>query len=65
MVGAGWISQIVFMPGVGQAGNSAMTAIVSGNAEGARRLADFHGVRHVYGHEDYDRMLAEDVAAAV
>ena len=65
VVGAGWISQIAFMPGVAATGNSATTAIVSGNAERARTLADFHGVPHVYDYDRYDEMLASDVADAV
>jgi predicted dehydrogenase len=35
VVGAGWISQDAFMPGVGQTANSEMAAIVSGNAAAA------------------------------
>ena len=39
VVGTGWISQISFMPGVEQTGNSEMTAIVSGNRANAEKLA--------------------------
>ncbi len=31
VVGAGWISQAAFMPGVEQTGNSVMTPIVAGD----------------------------------
>ena len=65
VVGAGWISQIAFLPGVGQAGNSKATALVSGSAQLAGKLADFHGIDHVYSYERYDEMLAADVADAV
>ena len=41
VVGSGWISQIAFMPGVAQTGNSEMTAIVTGNRPGAEKLAKF------------------------
>lgn len=65
VVGAGWISQIAFMPGVAASGNAVMTAIVSGNAANARKLADFHGIDRIYGYDQYDAMLADDVVDAV
>ncbi|MEZ5669360.1 MAG: Gfo/Idh/MocA family oxidoreductase [Alphaproteobacteria bacterium] len=65
VVGAGWISQVAFMPGVAGAGNAAMTAIVSGNAGNARKLADFYGIDRIYSYEQYDAMLAADVCDAV
>jgi predicted dehydrogenase len=65
VVGAGWISQIAFLPGVPLTGNSRTTALVSGNAEAARRLAEFHDIPHVYGYDQYDEMLAADVVDAV
>ena len=42
VVGAGWISQIAFMPGVDLTGNSKMTAIVTGNPSqvSAMRFSD-------------------------
>ncbi|RMF37565.1 MAG: gfo/Idh/MocA family oxidoreductase [Alphaproteobacteria bacterium] len=65
VVGAGWISQIAFMPGVDMTGNSTMTAIVSGDADKARRLAEFYGIGHVYPYAQYDEMLAGDIVDAV
>jgi predicted dehydrogenase len=65
VVGAGWISQEAFMPGVSQTGNSTITAIVSGSAKNAAKLAEFYGVEHVFSYEQYDQMLASDVADAV
>ncbi len=65
VVGAGWISQEAFMPAIPQVGNSKITAIVSGNAENARKLADFYGIDAVYGYDEYDDMLAADVVDAV
>ena len=58
IVGAGWISQEAFMPAVDQTGNSQMTAIVTGNADNARKLADFYGIEHVYNYRQYDEALA-------
>ena len=65
VVGAGWISQISFMPGVEQTGNSEMTAIVSGNRANADRLAKFHGIKHVFAYEEYDEMLRRGIVDAV
>ncbi|MCF3935236.1 Gfo/Idh/MocA family oxidoreductase [Acuticoccus sp. M5D2P5] len=65
VVGAGWISQEAFLPGASVADNSVVTAIVSGSPDNARRLADFHGVEHVFGYDRYDEMLAADVCDAV
>ena len=65
VVGAGWISQVAFLPGAGLTGNSKVTAIVSGNPANAKRLADFHGIEHVFSYEQYDEMLAADHVDAV
>lgn len=65
VVGAGWISQISFMPGAAQAGNSTMAAIVSGNRANAEKLAKFHGVEHIFGYEQYDEMLRRGLVDAV
>lgn len=65
VVGAGWISQEAFMPSIEQTGNSEMTAIVSGNREGAEKLAKFYGIPHVFSYDQYDEMLARDVVDVV
>jgi len=65
VVGAGWISQIAFLPGVKQSGNSRVAAIVSGDRAKAAQLADFHGVEKVVGYEDYDALLASSAIDAV
>jgi predicted dehydrogenase len=65
IVGAGWISQIAFMPGVEQTGNSEITAIVSGNREGAEKLAKFYGVKNIYTYRQYDEMLKSGLVDAV
>lgn len=65
VVGAGWISQEAFLPAVSQTGNSKVSAIFSGNREGAQRLADFHAVENVYGYSDFDALLARDIVDAV
>jgi len=65
VVGAGWISQEAFMPGVAQTGNSEIAAIVSGNLEKARALAQFHAAPAVYTYDQYDAMLASGAVDAV
>lgn len=65
VVGAGWISQIAFMPGTHQASNSKLAAIVSGSPENARKLADFYQIEHVVSYDDYDALLASDHIDAV
>jgi predicted dehydrogenase len=65
VVGAGWISQEAFMPSVEQTGNSELAAIVTGNADTARKLAEFYGISHVYPYERYDEMLKAGVVDAV
>lgn len=65
VVGAGWIAQEGFLPSVAQTGNSELVAIVTGNAEAGRRLADFHGVPRVCGYEGYDDLLTSGAVDAV
>ncbi len=65
VVGAGWISQIAFLPGVAQSGNSRVAAIVSGDRVKVARLAEFHGVETVVGYDGYDALLASPAIDAV
>jgi predicted dehydrogenase len=65
VVGAGWISQIAFLPGVAQSGNSRVSAIVTGDRTKASRLAEFHGVDTIVGYDDYDTLLASSKIDAV
>jgi predicted dehydrogenase len=65
VVGAGWISQEAFIPGVAQSGNSRIEAIVTGDLAKAGKLADFHGIPHIVSYADYDALLAGDTVDAV
>ncbi len=65
VVGAGWISQMAFMPGIAQLGNSRITAIVTGNPAKAAKLAEFYGIGNVVSYDDYDALLAGDTIDAV
>jgi predicted dehydrogenase len=64
VVGAGWISQEAFMPSVAQTGNSVITAIVTGNKANALKLADYYGIEHVFGYEQYEAMLSSGLVDA-
>lgn len=65
VVGAGWISQESFMPGVAQCGNSTIAAIVTGDLAKGAKLAAFHKIPQVVPYEDYDALLASDTIDAV
>lgn len=65
VVGAGWISQEAFMPGVAQTGNSTIAAIVTGDMAKGAKLAAFHNVPQVVSYDDYDALLASDAVDAV
>jgi len=65
VVGAGWISQIAFLPGVAQSGNSRVVAIVTGDRAKALELAEFHHIGAVVGYDGYDSLLASSSIDAV
>jgi len=53
VVGAGWISQAAFMPGVAQTGNSELTAIITGDHRKAEALGRRYGVSRAYHYDAY------------
>ena len=57
VVGAGWISQAAFMPGVAHTGNSEMTAIITGDEEKARALGKRYGITNTYHYDAYHAAL--------
>jgi predicted dehydrogenase len=65
VVGAGWIAQQAFLPGIGQSGNSRVAALVTGDRAKAVRLADFYGIDAIVGYEDYDALLKSPAIDAV
>jgi predicted dehydrogenase len=65
VVGAGWISQESFLPGVAQSGNSTIAAIVTGDLAKGAKLAAFHNIPQVLPYEEYDALLASDTIDAV
>jgi predicted dehydrogenase len=65
VVGAGWISQENFMPGVAHTGNSVMTALVTGDRAKAKMLAKRCGIARLYDYDDYEKMLESGDVDAV
>ena len=57
MVGAGWIAQEDFMPGVEHTGNSVMTALVTGDAEKAKEVAKKYDIENVTDYDGYDALV--------
>ena len=57
VVGAGWIAQEDFMPGVEHTGNSVMTAIVTGDPEKARELSRMYGIEQTTDYDGFDALL--------
>jgi predicted dehydrogenase len=53
VVGAGWISQEQFMPGVAHTGNSELTAIVTGDHRKAEALGRRYGIERAYHYDAY------------
>jgi hypothetical protein len=64
VVGAGWISQAAFLPGVAHSGNSVVTALVTGDATKANALARRYGIEHVCDYADYEHLLTGGEIAA-
>jgi predicted dehydrogenase len=65
VVGAGDITQSAMLPGIKHTGNSELTAIVTGDAEKGRLLAEKYGVEHVYSYNEFDKLLSAGVCDAI
>lgn len=65
VIGAGWISQIAFLPAVAQTSVAEVVAIVSGDLKKAQQLADFHGIAQVVPYEDFDALASSGALDAV
>lgn len=68
VVGLGWISQVAMLPAFRNArGNSRLAALVSGDREKRRSLADRYGLRAdaTYDYEEYEECLDRDDVDAV
>ena len=58
VVGAGWISQVAFMPGVAHTGNSELTALVTGDSDKAEALAARYGIGRLYHYAAWPAAIA-------
>ncbi|MGI4812258.1 MAG: Gfo/Idh/MocA family protein [Janthinobacterium lividum] len=65
VVGAGWISQAAFMPGVAHTGNSELTALVTGDQQKAKQLSTLYKIPKTYDYDSYDRLLESGEVDAV
>jgi predicted dehydrogenase len=65
IVGLGDIAQEALMPGVSHTGNSDITALVSGDPEKLARLGKRYGVKHLYGYDDFPKLLASGEIDAI
>ena len=65
VVGAGWIAQEDFMPGVAKTGNSVMTALVTGDPKKARELSEKYGIEHTCGYDGFDALLKSGKVDAI
>ncbi len=57
VVGAGWISQAAFMPGVAASGNSEMTAIVTADQKKAEALGRRYRIERTYHYDAFRAAL--------
>ena len=57
VVALGDIAQEAMMPGVEHTGNSVITALVTGDPEKAREVAERYKVANTYGYEQFDALL--------
>jgi len=64
VVAGGSISQGAFMPGIGQTDNSVMTALVTGDPEKGRKLADLYRLTS-WSYEEFPALLASGEIDAV
>ncbi len=65
VVGLGNISQSALLPGFKNARNSKLTALVSGEEEKRRKLANYYGIEHTYSYEQYEDCLNSGEVDAV
>jgi predicted dehydrogenase len=65
IVGLGDIAQEALMPGVEHTGNSVMTALVSGNRDKSRALAERYSVFASYDYEEFGTLLSSGKIDAI
>ncbi|MBV9127169.1 MAG: Gfo/Idh/MocA family oxidoreductase [Verrucomicrobia bacterium] len=65
VVGAGWIAQEDFLPGVAHTGNSEVTALVTGDPVKAEKLAKKYDIEHATDYTGYDALLKSGLIDAI
>ena len=65
VVGAGWIAQEAFLPAIAQSDSARVTAIVSGNADKARKLAQFYNIEQAVDYDGFDALVQSNLIDAV
>lgn len=65
VVGAGDIAQAALMPGIAHTGNSELVAIVTGDPEKARALADIYDLKATYDYDQFDTLIASGTIDAI
>ncbi|MDR5883786.1 Gfo/Idh/MocA family oxidoreductase [Caballeronia sp. LZ032] len=65
IVGLGDISQEAMMPGVDHTGNSEITALVTGNPDKARKVAEQYNIADIFTYEQFDELLASGKVDAI
>jgi len=64
VVGAGWISQAAFLPGLASTGNSEVTAVVTGDSRKAVELREHYGFSKACGYDGFaDLVTSGDIDA--
>ncbi len=65
VVGLGHIAQAAVLPAFAHAGNSELTALVSGDPTKLKKLGKKYGVSALYSYDDYDALLKSGTIDAV
>ena len=65
VVGAGWISQAAFLPGVDHTENSEVVALVTSDDLKAQKVGELYGIKQTFTYDEYDQMLHSGEVDAV
>lgn len=65
VVGAGWISQAAFMPGVAQTKNSRLTALVTGDRKKSEALKKKYELERTVDYDQLETLFTDDVVDAI
>ncbi|MDR5784514.1 Gfo/Idh/MocA family oxidoreductase [Caballeronia sp. LZ065] len=65
VVALGDIAQEAMMPGVEHTGNSQITALVSGDLDKARKVAEKYDIADLYTYDQFDELLASEKIDAI